>query len=45
MAVIWAGEDESVPHINTESYVKLKLECNSCIEYQYKLEELFLELT
>ena len=44
MAAVRERNDESVPHINTESYLKLKLDCKSCIEYQYKLEELFLEL-
>jgi hypothetical protein len=44
-AAIRSCVGESVSQNYTESGIKQKLGCNNCIEYQYKLEKLILELS
>jgi len=45
MAAILSRVDESVSQNSTESDVKEQSSCTYCEKYQYKLEELILELS
>jgi len=45
MAEIKSGMNKLVLQNCAKSDVKQKLSCNSCVEYQYKLEEFVLELS
>jgi superfamily II helicase len=45
MAAIQSGMNKLVSQNCAKSDVKQKLSCNSCVEYQCKLEELVLELS